>query len=108
MQYVKTGKLIIVLLIAGVNITKAQRHRPRVVATIDGDSMYQVLPAGTIPAILNPTFVAGTQASAQMSEDEPVMGLVVNGEAKAYSLWQLDAHEIVNDTIGETPIAATW
>jgi hypothetical protein len=28
--------------------------------------------------------------------------------AKAYSLWQLDHHEIVNDTLGDVPIATTW
>jgi hypothetical protein len=36
------------------------------------------------------------------------MGLVTQGEAKAYSLWHLDAHEIVNDVIGDIPIAVAW
>jgi hypothetical protein len=31
-----------------------------------------------------------------------------NGEARAYSLWQLDAHEIVNDVIRGSAIEATW
>ena len=39
---------------------------------------------------------------------EPVLGVVVNGEARAYSMWHLDAHEIVNDVLGGVPIAATW
>jgi hypothetical protein len=43
-----------------------------------------------------------------MSPEEPVLGLVVNGESRAYSLWQLDAHEIVNDVVGGVPLAATW
>jgi hypothetical protein len=34
--------------------------------------------------------------------------VVLGGEARAYSLWQLDAHEIVNDQIAGTAIAATW
>ncbi|MBI2882481.1 MAG: DUF3179 domain-containing protein [Candidatus Methylomirabilis oxyfera] len=28
--------------------------------------------------------------------------------AKAYSLWQLNHHEIVNDRIGTLPVAVTW
>jgi hypothetical protein len=34
--------------------------------------------------------------------------LIVGGEARAYSLWQLDAHEIVNDEVAGTAIAVTW
>jgi hypothetical protein len=43
-----------------------------------------------------------------MRPKEPVLGVVVDGEARAYSLWQLDAHEIVNDEIAGSAIAATW
>ena len=43
----------------------------QVVATVDGDPMYQVLPANTIPANHNPTFVRGKQADKQMSDKEP-------------------------------------
>ena len=57
---------------------------------------------------MEPEFLSGEEAAAQMSPDEMVMGILVGGEARAYSLWHLDAHEIVNDTIAGTPIAATW
>ena len=81
----------------------AQRQEPKVVATIGGDEVYEVLPVGAIPAIDEPRFLTGMAADAQMAPDEPVLGVVVDGLARAYSLWQLDAHEIVNDRI-----AATW
>jgi hypothetical protein len=87
---------------------EAQRPKPEVVATVGGDDVYQVLPVGAIPAIDDPTFVSGAAANAQMSAGEPVLGIVLDGEARAYSLWQLDAHEIVNDEIKGTAIAATW
>ncbi len=90
------------------NSTPAQRREPQVYGTFDGDPMYTVGPAGIIPAILNPQFLSGQEAAAQMSPDEPVMGMVINGEARAYSLWHLDAHEIVNDRIAGTAIAVTW
>jgi hypothetical protein len=87
---------------------EAQRPEPEVVATVGGENVYKVLPVGAIPAIDDPEFVIGRMADRQMRSEEPVLGVVVNGEARAYSLWQLDAHEIVNDEIAGTAIAATW
>ncbi len=96
------------LLVFTVSTLDAQRRKPEVVTTIDGEEMYQVLPAGAIPAIFDPAFVRGQEASSQMSGEEPVMGVVIGGEARAYSLWHLDAHEIVNDRIGDVAFAVTW
>jgi len=104
-------RLIVVVALIGLALTipaKAQRPKPEVVATIGGDDIYQVLPVGAIPAIDDPSFVSGAAANAQMSPGEPVLGIVLDGEVRAYSLWQLDAHEIVNDEIKGTAIAATW
>lgn len=77
-------------------------------AVIEGDTLYKLLESDAIPAISNPVYVQGEDAAAQMSDSEPVMGVIINGEAHAYSLWQLDHHEIVNDYFGETPVAVTW
>lgn len=87
---------------------EASQPAPEVVATIGGEDVYQLLPVGAIPAIDNPEFVSGANADAQMQSEEPVLGVVIGGEARAYSLWQLDAHEIVNDNIAGRAIAATW
>lgn len=72
-----------------------------------GDPVVKVLPADAIEAIDDPQFVPAGKARF-MQDDEPVLGVVHEGVAKAYSLWHLDRHEIVNDRLGETPIAATW
>lgn len=86
----------------------AERPEAQVVATWGGDEVYQVLPLGAIPAIDDPEFVTGEAADAQMKPEEPVLGVVVGDTARAYSLWQLDGHELVNDEIEGTAIAATW
>ena len=86
----------------------AQRPEPEVVATWGGDEVYQALPLGAIPAIDEPAYVSGEAADAQMKPDEPVLGVVLGEKARAYSLWQLDGHEIVNDELAGTAIAATW
>ena len=40
--------------------------------------------------------------------DDRVIGLVVNGKARAYPLQVLNVHEIVNDSLGGVPVAVTF
>jgi hypothetical protein len=103
---VATAVLIGAVLLASNG--SAQDNPAGTFPVVDGDPIYEVLPPGAIPAIMDPVYVTGEEARRQMSPDEPVMGILYGGEARAYSLWQLDAHEIVNDEIVGTPIAVTW
>ena len=75
-----------------------------------GDNLELITLLGfdAIPAILDPKFVDADEADKQMSPDELVLGLEINGEAKAYSIPMLSAHEIVNDVVGGVPLAVTW
>ena len=75
---------------------------------IEGDKMYYILPPDRIPAIDDPKFVSLPKAEKFMNDDELVLGLVVNGDARAYSTWHLDKHEIVNDYVGGTHVSVTW
>ena len=97
-----------IFILAAGAVAEAQRPEPKVVATIGGEDVYELLPVGGIPAIDDPEFLTGEAADAQMRADEPVLGVIIDGQARAYSLWQLDAHEIVNDELAGTAIAATW
>ena len=63
-------------------------------------------PRDGIPAIDAPEFVPVAEAS--LPEDEPVLGLVINGDARAYPLRILIWHEIVNDVVGGVPVAITY
>lgn len=65
------------------------------------------VPKDGIPAIDNPTFVAVAEAKG-LTDTEPVIGLIVNGVAKAYPLNILIWHEIVNDSIGGVPVSVTF
>ena len=71
--------------------------------------MYRVLERDGIPSIDQPRFLSVDAAFESMQPEEAVLGVVgPDGTAKAYSAWQLDAHEIVNDRIDGVAIAATW
>jgi hypothetical protein len=66
----------------------------------------QILPRGGIAAIFEPRFVDA--AAAEIPDDAWVLGVVVEGVAKAYSLNILNQHEVVNDRSGGTAFAAVW
>ena len=76
---------------------------------VEGEPMYTVVPMDAIQAVDEPVFVSAVEADPFMQPEEPVLGVVGrDGTAKAYSAWQLEGHEIVNDVLDGEPIAATW
>ncbi len=86
----------------------SQRPEPRQEQIGDGILM-TVVGKDAIPAIDNPQFVSAKEANSFMKDNEPVLGLYDGKVAKAYSLWHLDRHEIVNDSLpGLGPVAVTW
>ena len=60
-----------------------------------------------IPAILDPRFGPAAEATWLQADDE-LIGVVEGDVAKAYPLRILSWHEVVNDTIGDRPIAVTY
>lgn len=66
----------------------------------------QLLPRGRIAAVFDPQFV--TASEAEIPDEAWVLGVEVEGQAKAYSLNLLNRHEVVNDRSGDTEFAAVW
>ena len=64
-------------------------------------------PKDGIPSIDNPVFV-GVDESRFMSDSDTVVGVEMHGETKAYPLFILVWHEIVNDRIGDVPVSVTY
>ena len=67
-----------------------------------------LLPFDAIPSIDEPRFYDVDQANQEYEDHELVIGVAVEGEARAYPIDLLSRHEIVNDTIAGHPIAVTW
>jgi len=58
---------------------------------------------------LKPVFApAAAVPQETMSEKERVVGIVVNGEARAYPVKFLNFHELVNDSVGGRPVVVAW
>lgn len=64
-------------------------------------------PKDGIPALTDPAVIEGARAERMQSADR-VIGVSINGEHRAHPLDILAWHEIVNDTLGGTPIAITY
>jgi len=67
-----------------------------------------LLPRDGIPAIFDPEFLTAAEANEEYDDDELVLGVEIDGDARAYSIPYLSSREIVNDTVGGRHIAATW
>ncbi len=65
-------------------------------------------PPDGIPALDRPTFVPPATAASWLPPQEPVLALDIRGDARAYPLQILIWHEIVNDTVGGTPVVVTY
>ncbi len=63
-------------------------------------------PKDGIPSIDNPQF--DTARSTPFSADETIIGVAIDGKAKAYPYGILNWHEIVNDTLAETNITVSY
>ncbi len=64
-------------------------------------------PKDGIPAILKPKIVAGEKA-VYLGPNDRVIGVVQGNDARAYPLKILNFHEIVNDRLGNVPVAVTY
>jgi hypothetical protein len=65
-------------------------------------------PRDGIQSIDDPKFVSPEEASEWLADNEPVIALELNGDARAYPLQIITWHEIVNDTVGDIPAAITF
>ena len=88
--------------------SSGERPQPEVAFVVDGDPVMKLLPKDAIASVDEPVMVPVAEGDKFMRDEEMVLGVFADGEARAYSTWHLDHHEIVNDRLGETPIAATW
>ena len=67
----------------------------------------QVKPRDWFPVLDHPELVEAKDSKGVL-ENEPVIGIVYGGEARAYPVSIMGVHELVNDTCGGVPLAVSW
>ena len=60
-----------------------------------------------IPALDNAPMIPANQA-AYLTPEEPVFGISINGDPRAYPLRILDWHEMANDVVGGVPVSLAY
>lgn len=65
-------------------------------------------PKDGIPALLEPNFTSAGEASELLRPDDRVIGVSVEGSARAYPIRVLNYHELANDKIGGAPLLVSW
>jgi hypothetical protein len=64
-------------------------------------------PKDGIPALLEAKFVNAEKADF-VEPDDQVIGVVIDGQPKAYPIKILNSHEVVNDYTGDVPFVVTF
>jgi hypothetical protein len=64
-------------------------------------------PKDGIPALLTPNMIEAGDADF-MQPDDAIIGVVVDGQARAYPIKILNWHEVVNDSVADRPFAVTF
>ena len=103
-----TRALWAILSLTLLTFTVARLHaEPLTEADYDAKAR-QVVPRDHFPVLFDPPMSNVEAADEALEDDELVIGIAIDGKAKAYPVYVMGVHELVNDTCGEVPIAASW
>lgn len=88
------------------NSSSSAAPTPTVDLSLSNIPFIPLLPRDAIAPVYNPEFVSAENSPLQ--EDELIMGVAIEGEAKAYPVTVLRFREMVNDELAGWPILVTW
>lgn len=90
-----------------VRPSSAHPHSSLNIPLIGGVPLYPGRGRDGILPVDHPLFESRAGSAPMPADDEPVLGVIHNGIAKAYPLWILGAQEIINDTFGADRVCVT-
>ena len=73
-----------------------------------GNPRWPADPRDKIPAIYKPEITTAKDAARFLKGSDRVLGIVIEGEARAYPLFILQVHEMCNDRLAGRPIAPNY
>lgn len=84
----------------------AETYDPVLAGEPTPDGFRQLVRRDDIEPIYHPTFVSPEEI--EWEPDTLIVGVALDGEAKAYPVNFLNIHEMINDRIADTPILVSW
>ena len=106
MRHLLSSMTSAVFIVTALSVSSAGSDQSRLGRTPSSDGFQQIIPRGRIASIDNPEFTHADEAI--IPSDAWILGFEMNGQAFAYDLNLLNAHEVVNHQVGATPVAAVW
>ena len=91
---------------AGVRVSPSSAYNPVTAGDPLPDGFRQLLPRDAIRPVYDPRFVPAEQVGWPSETD--VIGVTIDGEAKAYPVSFLNGRELVVDELGGEPILVSW
>ncbi|HXH20398.1 MAG TPA: DUF3179 domain-containing protein [Dehalococcoidia bacterium] len=79
---------------------------PRLIAA--QEVMWGGVAVDGIPPLNDPRFVTPGEAARWINPSDQVIGVEINGDARAYPRRIIDWHEMVNDTVGGVPVSLAY
>ena len=100
-----SGALLALVVVAGIP-AGGQQEQPTVTGAEPYHGVLQYRAKDAKLALVRPSFLTAEEAG--LPGGVSVVGVAINGEARAYPLYVLKNHQVVNDRLGKVPIAASW
>ena len=69
---------------------------------------FRAVSRDSFPVLHNPSMGTVEDGDRVLQPNEWVIGIALNGEAKAYPVDVMGIHELINDAVGGTPITVCW
>ncbi len=93
---------------AALNLAFGQPQERRGPSGPGDRTSFTMLREEGFPLNVNPQHVPAKEA--RLEDGDMVLGVVINGQARAYPVNYMNGpqNEVVNDTLGGTPIAPSW
>ena len=91
---------------AGVRVGSTSAYNPVLAGERLPADFRQILPRDAIQPIYDPAFAPADEVDWPDSTD--VIGVEIDGEAKAYPVDHLNGHELVVDELNGIPILVSW
>lgn len=103
------GLVVLLAVIAAIFLVGPETNESDNLSTsYNGVEIVPDLTKDAIPPLTNPEYENGLNQLDWLNDDDRVIGIEVNGDARAYPLKIMSYHELVNDTIGGEEVAITY
>lgn len=107
-QFAFSAVLGLLLIVVWGTVASSQQRSRKVLGKKYHSSSFRAAPRDAFPVLYNPPMGTVEEGDRILKSGEWVIGIALNGEARAYPVDVMGFHELINDVVGGTPITVCW